>query len=439
MATSDGNMEASINDRPTLFLIMEAFKLLRLVRIRSVMRRSELMSGIWEILNVELALLVKFFFMIILMSHWIACMWGLIVYLSAGSFSTESLLDNNNWLSHWYSTSYVEGGLNPLGVDNAMPRYWLCLFWAIQSITSIGYGNIVPVTTMEYGFANLLMMISGVFWAYVIGNLVDAVHSMGSSHQEYVTRMNEANQMMHDFTIKRLPEAVGGPVYAAKCSKRVRRFITQQRDVSTNSWEASSGACKLTDAYPTLSILSPELQQVCALHLSHSLLETIPYLSTKYLTPEEQARVAMQCVTLEFSTAETFTSHPDLGRGVIIFRSGFGCVSRKGMRNYLSWHSDLNDKPIDVNEVLVEDDYYPELHLVFHFVGFARAFFVPRTAIMEVLEKNYDAWKCARWRYFMGGFTLYSLSRSQQSMRRVDYSDTRRLDFGESKKVLDTV
>ena len=43
----------------------------------------------------------------------------------------------------------MEGGLNPIGWEHSWDRYFLCLFWSIQSITSIGYGNIVPVTFVE--------------------------------------------------------------------------------------------------------------------------------------------------------------------------------------------------------------------------------------------------------------------------------------------------
>jgi len=86
----------------------------------------------------------------------------------------------------------------------------LPLSWSIQSITSIGYGNIAPVTTAEYGLANGLMLVCGVFWAYIIGALVDVVRSAGSINAAYVERMHEANEMMTDFTCKELPQAVTG-------------------------------------------------------------------------------------------------------------------------------------------------------------------------------------------------------------------------------------
>ena len=228
---------------------------------------------------------------------------------------------------------------------------------------------------------------------------------MQAESEEYVNQMDAANKMMRDFTEKKLPESVVPG--REKSSQRVRQFLTKQRDTKSKSW-AHASAYRLEDAYPTLRVLSPALRQVCALHLAHSFLETVPYLSSRYLSPQEQAVVAEGSVTLEFSRAEAFSAHPDLGRGLLIFRQGIVTASRLVGRDF-TWHSGLVDKPIDVNEVLVEDEFAKEHHLVYHSVGFARAFFVPRSVILTALENNEAAWKeCARWRYFLGALVLSS-------------------------------
>ncbi|KAL3771101.1 hypothetical protein ACHAWU_006478 [Discostella pseudostelligera] len=414
----EGKVDVLNSRKLRLFFIFDLFKLLRLPRIKPLMASSEFVLRSWEQMNVEVALTVKFIFMITVVSHWIACTWGFIAYMEAGSFDS-SMLDDINWISNWYKTSYVEGGLNPIGWRNALPRYWLCLFWAIQSITSIGYGTIAPVTNAEYICANILMLLCGIFWAYVIGNLVEVVTSMGSINREYSTRMQEANQMMREFTAKDLPESMSN----GTSKKRIRRFLTdQQHAARRNNMLLSNNACAFHDAYPTLSILSPELERLSALHLAHPLLETIPYLSSKYLSPEEQAIVALQCVTMEFSALERFVKHPNLGRGLLIFRRGYGIASRfpvSTIERCLSYE-DLIGHCLDVDEVLVDNDHCSELRLVYHFVGYTKVLFVPRTVIMSVLETNARAWKeCARWRYFMAAFILYSLDYAKK--RTEDY------------------
>ena len=119
------------------YFFLEVFKLCRLLRLKGLLKHSIVAKLNWEIINVETALILKFIFMIGLISHWIACLWGMIAFLEARSFG-DPLLGSLNWISHWYNGSYVEGGLNPIGWENYLDRYWLCLFWSIQSITSIG-------------------------------------------------------------------------------------------------------------------------------------------------------------------------------------------------------------------------------------------------------------------------------------------------------------
>ena len=61
----------------------------------------------------------------------------------------DNLLNTTNWIHGWYDDHYIEGGLNPIGWDHPWDRYFLSLFWSVQTITSIGYGNITPVTFVE--------------------------------------------------------------------------------------------------------------------------------------------------------------------------------------------------------------------------------------------------------------------------------------------------
>jgi hypothetical protein len=120
-----------------MFFLFELLKLLRLLRFRKLLEQSMFVNRIWETINVETALMLKFTFLIGLISHWIACLWGFIAFFEAKSFG-DPMYESLNWISNWYNGSYVEGGLNPIGWENYLQRYWLCLFWAIQSITSIG-------------------------------------------------------------------------------------------------------------------------------------------------------------------------------------------------------------------------------------------------------------------------------------------------------------
>jgi hypothetical protein len=419
---TDEQVEAMMEGSPTVhrvLFIFEMFKLLRLVRFKKLITQSLIISRLWEVLNIETTLVLKFMFLIALFSHWIACLWGLIAFFEARSFGNE-LSDTVNWISNWVNNSYVEGGLNPIGWENYMSRYWLCLFWAIQSITSIGYGNITPVTTGEYAYANFLMLACGVFWAYIIGALVEAVASMGTVNKEYITKMNEANQMVADFTTEKLPISKSGSLFDVKVSKRVRRFITNQRDRATTKSMESKSAESLEDKYTTLGILSPELRKICVLHLVHSLIETIPYLSSKYMTPDEQAKIALNSFLLEFAAGEKFRAHDEFGRGILIFQQGLAIAMRHNCSKAFHWRKCPKNYPLDVGEVLVEDDFFESEQLAYHFAGFAKVFFIPRTVVVSALEKNEKAWKeCARWKYLSAALILKSQANRKSRLESV--------------------
>ena len=254
----------------------------------------------------------------------------------------------------------------------------------------------------------LQLSVSGIFWAYIIGALVDAVSAMGNLSKEYVDNMDECNQMIRDFTLKKLPISVNGPsMESIKVSKRVRHYITEMRDRATTKSMSFETAETLESKYPTLNMISPELKSLCALHLTHTLIETVPYLSTKYLTAKEQAHIALNSYQLEFSAGEQFKTHKEYGRGIVIFRNGFGFTIRKCASGELRWRKGLCGHPADVDEVLVDDDFCVERQLVYHFVGFTKVFFIPRSVILETLAKNERAWKSSgRWRYASAAIIL---------------------------------
>lgn len=82
-------------------------------------------------------------------------------------------------------------------------------------------------------------------------------------------------------------------------------------------------------------MLPPELQRNSSVLVMNQYLEAVPYLSSRYLSTDEQSDVAMGCVLLEFSAGETIqieNSVKDLGRGVFVLKADIAFVftNRKG-------------------------------------------------------------------------------------------------------------
>jgi len=383
-----------------LFTLTDLLKLLRIARLRSLSKSSTYIQTFWEKQSVPSTMLFVFVVKMILFCHWLACFWAFVAFAQAQSFDFIKEGVTPTWISAWYESSYVPGSIDPIGWGNDIDRYALSLFWAIQSVTSIGYGNVAPVSRIEYYIANILMLIAGVFWAYAIGNIIQILEHVNSTELRYKVKMDSANSMIRCFAPSdpnKEPEA--GVGNSEMVAFRIRKFITSQYNKkSKQHLDAEFNSKELEEVYPMIEHLSPELKRLSSLQLLRDILEMIPYLSSKYLSPSEQSEVAFKCVFIEFGRGETFFEHAKYGRGIMILKRGFCVASRKSKPVEKRWYHRYN--PIGINDVLVDDNFLgrDEQRRLF-FCSYSLALYIPRSVIVEVVKKP-RIWKdCARWCY----------------------------------------
>mmetsp|Transcript_494 Transcript_494/g.632 ORF Transcript_494/g.632 Transcript_494/m.632 type:complete len:564 (+) Transcript_494:215-1906(+) len=412
--------ETDVTDGSFIFYtLIDMTKLLRLTRVKSL-AKSSTVHNFWEKQSIPNTMLAVFVGKMMLFCHWLACIWSFVAFVQARSYNFTDEGVPPTWISAWYKSSYTPGSIDPIGWGNDVDRYVLSLFWAIQSVTSIGYGNISPVSRAEFFIANVLMLVSGVFWAYAIGNIINILQHVNSSEEVYKKRMDSANVFINSFaptdpnggadyregdSVTFAPtDSSRDPAYGVGDSDmlalRIRRFLTAQYNKTSRQHpNCDFNSKKLEEIFPVIEHFSPELRRFSSLHLHRGALETIPYLSSKYLSPSEQSEVAFKCVYLEFARGDTFYSHDIYGKGIMVMKTGFCTASRKSKPGQQRWYT--RRKPIGINDVLVESDFiqrFEQRRLLFY--SYSLVLYIPRSVILEVLEKRPDIWKdCARWRY----------------------------------------
>ncbi|CAD8067424.1 unnamed protein product [Paramecium sonneborni] len=91
--------------------------------------------------------------MLILISAF-GCLWHYVQYYEGISFNE----DYDNW------TSYIDG-----------------LFWAIQTVTVVGYGNVSISTSMQYNLVIIWLLIGVGFYSFTIGNLAQILEQQTSA------------------------------------------------------------------------------------------------------------------------------------------------------------------------------------------------------------------------------------------------------------------
>lgn len=221
------------------------FRLLRLLKLARVIRASRILAR-WEAAAVfaftytEISI-YKFFFTLVLYAHWNACIWGMVAhpdiqssynwmykleqtqaqhkgytrcvwderYDLSGSRRNETLgphsvptprlfADGTYRTPRFKQACFSENVVFHFDRTNVRHKYCASLYFAVYTMTGIGFGDITATGHIEVVVAILIMLSGAVFWAYMIGQFVTLVSHMDIYGNAFRQRMDELNYMMAD-------------------------------------------------------------------------------------------------------------------------------------------------------------------------------------------------------------------------------------------------
>jgi len=199
-------------------------QLYRIVLLTSFFREMEVSVEI----DVRQTALVKYITMILGAAHWLGCIWwelagerefnentwvyhysyeflspdkSLLVnttleeYLAAPSvnYTIEHAAGTNNAYS---DTELVgTGGLSQAdklfqlyGLSTTRSQYFLCIYWGFQSLTNLGYSDLIPDNSPEMLFGFFLCVFQVAFYAYILGTLFSYVVKKDQHVENYRKR-----------------------------------------------------------------------------------------------------------------------------------------------------------------------------------------------------------------------------------------------------------
>lgn len=159
-------------------------RLLRLLKLIRVLKASRIFGRLQSRIGLSYAemSLCKFGVILITMAHWIACVWHM-----------SATLLNDEWLN--WATNY--GMFAPEG-EQSFSKYTSSIYWALMTLTTIGYGDVVPVTDFERWVAIFAMAIGGAFYAYMVGAVCGIVSSMDQAGIEFRQTMDNLNSYLDE-------------------------------------------------------------------------------------------------------------------------------------------------------------------------------------------------------------------------------------------------
>lgn len=227
--------------------IVRLTRFLRLARIFKTQRildrqLQDLLMGHLELTYSSLTLL-QMVLALLIWSHWQACLWYMLPAL---------ISDNrNNWISEFEASFVCENQREPC-VPGPGDAYAAALYFSVMTITSVGYGQMLPLNTAERIICSTLMMFSGLAWTYIIAQTAGVLSTLNPDAIIFRNSLDDLNHFMRD---RRLPRSL---------RHGLRDYFHNARHV-----HKANGDARL------LAKLSPLLQAQVALEANRAWLEQI--------------------------------------------------------------------------------------------------------------------------------------------------------------------
>ena len=171
-----------------LIKVGKGLKAMKMLRLNKLMRGAAL--EVYEDIMATsssarfLLKMLKMLFLMGFIFHWTACLWHLI------ALNEKS---RDNWVDSYFgddSVEFEDDGDVLLVEDLPLgKRYLAAVYFAVTTMTTVGYGDITPASNSERVFCFFAMIVGGTFYGFLIGNMSSIVADVDSASREYNTRM----------------------------------------------------------------------------------------------------------------------------------------------------------------------------------------------------------------------------------------------------------
>lgn len=192
-------------------------KVLRVARSMHIWRVSLVQWG-------DSLKLAFFAFWVLISAHWLACVWST---------------------------------MTPTYEGDGPTRYLQSIYWVIETLTTIGYGETTPVTNTQRIFALCVMLCGVAVYGYVIGNVASMLAKRDPAKAQYFENLDQLNAFIK---YRRLP---------AETRRRIQ-------DYYTHVWQERLGF----DESQFLETLPSGLRREVEMHLKQQVLRRIPIFSS---------------------------------------------------------------------------------------------------------------------------------------------------------------
>ncbi|XP_034941455.1 potassium voltage-gated channel protein eag isoform X2 [Chelonus insularis] len=186
------------HDEDGIGSLFSALKVVRLLRLGRVVRKLD------RYLEYGAAMLILLLCFYMLVAHWLACIWYVILRYSIGRSDADGGVQYS-WL--WklanvtqspYSYLWTNASTVPELVAGPSRRtmYVTALYFTMTCMTSVGFGNVAAETDNEKIFTICMMIIAALLYATIFGHVTTIIQQMTSATAKYHDMLNNVREFM---------------------------------------------------------------------------------------------------------------------------------------------------------------------------------------------------------------------------------------------------
>ncbi|CAD8187784.1 unnamed protein product [Paramecium octaurelia] len=221
-----------------LIRILKFFRLIKIIRLLRVLKLKQLFNKLEDYIDINGSVvtiyqLLKLTFIMLFVAHWLACIWHFIAEQENSSNGYSWLQATNLAGNQWYI------------------KYVASVYWATATMTTVGYGDIVPVTSVEKLFGIIVMLLACCVFAYIMNSIGGIFVKLDTNEKTIRLRLGQANQFLKSNEIPKDLQA------------RVRKYLEYK-------YETESSQVNEKDA---LSVLSSTLKDEVLQNVNTSLIK----------------------------------------------------------------------------------------------------------------------------------------------------------------------
>ena len=160
-----------------LFRVLKLVKMMRLLRTAKFFARLNQLSRTARFVgSAKIIAVFKAIFLLTFTAH------------TMGSFFTMILQNGPNWLNNYRNGELVD--------SDVYSRYIVSLYWATVSLTTMGYGDVVPANTSERLFCIFVALIGGCVFSFCIGSISSLITEVKGADHAYRARVRAIGEYL---------------------------------------------------------------------------------------------------------------------------------------------------------------------------------------------------------------------------------------------------